>query len=108
MLTPRQLANLNPYTNCPNCGALVGRTECNHTSHIRTSWGGSTLYGVCRECVDIPCNPDGLAMDCCATCQFVKLRRFDRRQCYCDQTDMDVAETSVCNEYERHAELEWD
>lgn len=35
---------------CPNCGKVVYRGDCRHSSTIKTSWGASTLYGVCREC----------------------------------------------------------
>jgi len=37
---------------CPNCGKLCWESELNHHSSIKTSWGGSTLYGVCKECAE--------------------------------------------------------
>ena len=35
---------------CPNCGTLCLSSELNYSSHIKTFWGGSTLYGVCAKC----------------------------------------------------------
>lgn len=34
---------------CPNCG---GEGPCYFSSHIKTWWGGGTLYGVCKRCAD--------------------------------------------------------
>ena len=42
-----------PTEQCPNCGCWYPAGECCHTSSISTSWGGSTLYGVCRPCAEL-------------------------------------------------------
>ena len=47
MLRPQEVSR-----HCPNCGKLCWDSELNHSS-IKTSWGGSTLYGVCAECAEI-------------------------------------------------------
>lgn len=47
MLRPREVAR-----HCPNCGKLCWDSELNYSSSIKTAWGGSTLYGVCKECAD--------------------------------------------------------
>ena len=38
---------------CPNCGKECKRSDLNHYSSIKTIWGGSVLYGVCKECARI-------------------------------------------------------
>jgi hypothetical protein len=48
MLRPREVAK-----HCPNCGKICWNSELNHSSTIKTAWGGSTLYGVCAECARI-------------------------------------------------------
>lgn len=47
MLRPREVAR-----HCPNCGKLCWDSELNYSSSIKTVWGGSTLYGVCKECAE--------------------------------------------------------
>lgn len=47
MLRPQEVAR-----HCPNCGKICWDSELNHSSSIKTSWGGSTLYGVCSECAE--------------------------------------------------------
>jgi len=37
---------------CPNCGRLYYANERFCTSTIKTCWGGSVLYGVCKTCAD--------------------------------------------------------
>lgn len=37
---------------CPNCGELNWESDLLYSSSIRTHWGGSTLYGVCRKCAE--------------------------------------------------------
>ncbi len=48
MLRPQEVSR-----HCPNCGTICWDSELNHSSSIKTSWGGSTLYGVCAECARI-------------------------------------------------------
>lgn len=44
------MGELKETERCPNCGKLVLFGESHYSSTIKTSWGGSTLYGVCEEC----------------------------------------------------------
>ena len=37
---------------CPNCGKVCYAGECHYSSSVTTSWGGSTLYGVCKGCAE--------------------------------------------------------
>lgn len=45
--SPREIARP-----CPNCGVIHWNSELNHSSSIKTHYGGSTLYGVCKICAD--------------------------------------------------------
>jgi hypothetical protein len=47
-LQPKEIARP-----CPNCGRLYWDSELNNSSNIKTSWGGSVLYGVCKTCKNI-------------------------------------------------------
>jgi hypothetical protein len=42
-----------PARHCPNCGKLCWESELNYSSTIKTMFGASTLYGVCKECADL-------------------------------------------------------
>lgn len=45
--SPKEIART-----CPNCGKICWDSDLYYSSTIKTGFGGSTLYGVCKTCKD--------------------------------------------------------